>query len=233
MKTITHNGVPCVEARVHMVATDVVHYIGVCIKPMSDRKVGNIEYFRSPMFMSLEYWQPQHLYITTDEEIKEGDWYLTDNLLVLKVNKLLMGLVYAEGDHGRQIRHCRKIISTTDPKLRFGNVTGEIETDTSFPLSQIPQSFIEEYCKAGGIENVRVECEVTFDNKKWLPENRKVQLKTDSNNCIIIHPVEEKMYSNNELFRAFCHTFVDSDGKLELEMVEILMDRFNKFKENL
>ena len=47
------------------------------------------------------------------------------------------------------------------------------------------------------------------------------------------HVVEEKMYSNNELFRAFCHTFVDSDGKLELEMVEILMDRFNKFKENL
>jgi hypothetical protein len=62
MKTITHNGVTCVEARVHIVDTDGVGALstrkssGVITAYIKD--LGNI-------------YQPQHLYITTDEEIKK------------------------------------------------------------------------------------------------------------------------------------------------------------------
>jgi len=62
MKTITHNGVPCVEARVHMVATDGVG-------ALSTRKSSGVITAYIKDLGSI--YQPQHLYITTDEEIKE------------------------------------------------------------------------------------------------------------------------------------------------------------------
>jgi len=47
--------------------------------------------------------------------------------------------------------------------------------------------------------------------------------------------LEEKTeaFTNTQLFRAYVHTFSNSDNKLEGAMIEVLMDRFEKFKENL
>jgi hypothetical protein len=128
----------------------------------------------------------QHLYITTDDKIKEGDWYIIQGASPEGVyNTLPNGGVKKE--------FAKKIIATTDPKLTTKEVikVGDrvhsnkqdfndqiVATESSAKLYnksdhyfkslvRIPQSFIEEYCKAGGIDEVDVEYDVitnTYDN---------------------------------------------------------------------
>jgi hypothetical protein len=162
MKTIKHNGVPCIEARVHMVATDGVGALstrkssGVITAYIKD--LGNI-------------YQPQHLYITTDEDIKEGDWiYETD-----------LNTINQAGKNYKPNDNDRKIIATTDPKIYFNDI-GEGVIEYYGKLPQIPQSFIKEYCKAGGIDRVMVEVEeiIIQDAFKRRPDYNTYRPKTDS-----------------------------------------------------
>ena len=199
MKTIQHNGVPCVEARVHRLATDR-SYLTVSGGKLS---YDGVDYAESGFI------KPQHLYVTTDEEIKEGDlcydkeakpgWNGIENISkCLRTDK-----------DGYWNKRCKKIIATTDPKLvhvKQKMPSGEVLSG----VFEIPQSFIEEYCKAGGIDEVLVEYESFrkegeggFDELgnvvvcSWLERIPK----TYPNNCIIIHPIEEKMYSREEVGR--------------------------------
>jgi hypothetical protein len=215
MKTIIHNGVPCIEARVHMLAADGVGALstrkssGVITAYIKD--LGNI-------------YQPQHLYITTDEEIKKGD-YIYDGLD--KVGKTTKN---SDFTWMNKVNTIRKIIATTDPKIYFNDI-GEGVIESYGKLPQIPQSFIEEYCKAGGIDRVMVECidEWFLTNGKPIPDVMRESMernlrknslakwnivytpKTDSNNCIIIHPVEENIYNvNRQVFLKLVHDVGDS-----------------------
>lgn len=219
-----------------------------------------------------------HLYITTDEDPKKGDWVINlasmDTTKYSRLSKVDKLPLCCNG------KHYKKIIATTDPKLLKGtNWTeadvqghwectncGEWTEDLSVkckckPVNKIPQSFIEEYCKTGGIDevlvsvdsylNIPVETSVKFND--WLPSTLKEyeglkgqviwgvedrldagnhcikveflnkynkncklyasvshwyesikhlyyhKIAIDSNNTIIIHPVEEKMYSREEV----------------------------------
>lgn len=130
---------------------------------------------------------PQHLYITTDEEIKEGDWVWHKDLKsVMQTGKDLPK--YNQNTF-------EKIIASTDPEL-------------SGKTGQLPQSFIEEYCKAGGIDNVSAEYigqyRAHVDGEPiGLPIHNPIP-KLDPDNCIIIHPVEEKkIYSIDDLRNAY------------------------------
>ena len=59
-----------------------------------------------------------HIYITNDSEIKEGDYYITNlDCKVLKCESVFRTLVYADGDYGRSLSRCKKIILTTDQDL--------------------------------------------------------------------------------------------------------------------
>jgi hypothetical protein len=128
-----------------------------------------------------------HLYITTDEEIKEGDWVHHKEYGIRHyVNKDLTPEAYKS-------KGWKKIIATTDSNL-FVTI-GEYYNAYNKELPQIPQSFIEEYCKAGGIDDVLVEY--------VLNPTRHTHLKPRTiNNTIIIHPVEEKMYSREDIMNA-------------------------------
>lgn len=116
----------------------------------------------------------QHLYITTDDKIKEGDWYIIQGASPEGVyNTLPNGGVKKE--------FAKKIIATNDPKLILG-CKAECGTDIDmdncpnsyvsygdqyFPkgvtrckgrqLPQPTQDFIKAYCEQGGIEEVLVE----------------------------------------------------------------------------
>lgn len=197
------------EARVHMLPTEkgaIATY----------KKTGNLAKpnLRIGIFES-DIYQPQHLYVTTDEVAKKGDYYIHKELdsKLDSVKQLL--------EDGEFL--AKKIIATTDSKLRERSII--TETDKSIihsVMPRIPQSFIEEYCKVGGIDKILVEYEVitnTYDNMVDLmcphsvaeyeqTTSSTLKLKTDTNNCIIIHPVEEKMYSE-DTFEAKCIAFAD------------------------
>jgi hypothetical protein len=150
---------------------------------------------------------PQHLYITTDEEIKEGDWYLAT--IFGHGTEEVKPLQWSVGTKpcGEQPMG-RKIIASTDPKLFKDGDAGIIDHAFKEGMLNIPQSFIEEYCKSGGIDEVLVEMECPqCQDWGYVSECRKecnqkfIQLKVDPiHNTITTHLIVEKMYSIEDLY---------------------------------
>lgn len=172
MKTI--NGKNYIEAKVHRLPAVNWGVITELSDKMCPAPLGN-----------------RHLYITTDGKPKKGEYgYNTLEKIVSKI----------EVD---DINHTwKKIIATTDPKLTVEVRKELLVGSTTVPrlLPQIPQYFIEEYCKAGGIDEVFVEFENTA--KGWqslanhgakgstiIPDDWKPKLNPD--NTIIISKITE------------------------------------------
>lgn len=114
----------------------------------------------------------QHLYILSDEEIKEGDWCIgndkihaksPDEFFIAQCTSVVNGWIYLEGHEGEGNNpdYTKKIIATTNTSLKFGeDFPGVIRYKT---LPQPSQSFIEkyvaEYNKGNMITDVLVEYE--------------------------------------------------------------------------
>ena len=132
-------------------------------------------HFTEKMISKVEMFTNQHLYITTDDEIKEGDWFISS-----KTNKPLQFFHDIS-----TFKEDRKIIATTDKSLRIRMTGCTIETK---PLPQPSQAFIKAFVKAGGIDEVLVEYEI--HNHPDLGEV-DCTLKVDSHNTITIHPIKD------------------------------------------
>ena len=110
-----------------------------------------------------------NLYFTTDEKIKEGDWVynkLSDIGKYLGKGELDDDCVIIYNHQGwevsEDIESIRKIVATTDKSLFIENWYKSIDLGNQpryDNLPQIPQQFIEEYVKAGGIDTVYIEYE--------------------------------------------------------------------------
>ena len=180
-----------IKAKVHMLPTDKSYILSINGKIFSTGGVGR----EMGKKHGLKETIPQHLYITTDEEIKEDDWFINTGSSGHPTAKVYQ----ANSENSKAFKEfgpypeIRKIIATTDSKLITDGV------------AKSPQSFIEEYCKAGGIDEVLVEYEEKFIQnslkgyKRMMDEVIEVIPKLNPNNSIIIHPVEEKMYSREEM----------------------------------
>lgn len=141
----------------------------------------------------------QHLYILSDEEIKEGDWvianYFDEKYYVVQANNILLGnvehgeaLLFSAGGFTHEIGFCKKIIATTDINLlytqertargKFENLTFEKGWNkANFKptyLARLSDSFIqeyiEEYNQGNQIKKVFVEYEKSYGLvQKGLP----------------------------------------------------------------
>jgi len=102
-----------------------------------------------------EECKKQYLYFTSDEKPKEGNWCINPKGL-----PDIFGFDYRAVYTREEILKCRKIISTTDTKLAV-SITRNKDGGKSiiYGLPKIPQSFVEEYAKQGGIDVVLVEYE--------------------------------------------------------------------------
>lgn len=165
-------------------------------------------------------WKRQHLYITSNDEIKEGDWYIFEEE-VKQTTKETINYINSSGDID-----FKKIIATTGKSLNSRKWVGVIEGEDTYEeilLPQIPQQFIEyfitEYNRGNVITKVLVEYE-TEENKnrngycqidcngtqqKNTPEccRNKLSFKVNPDNTINIKPIEVKMYSENEVKELF------------------------------
>lgn len=111
----------------------------------------------------------QHLYILSDEEIKEGDWYLDLDIDI--VSK------FSKGDKFdiEVLKRLKKII---------------VSTDKSLESPRPSDSFIKKYCELGGIDEVIVEYEEYY--KQNRPDTELLtRIKIASDNTITIKPVKE------------------------------------------
>ncbi len=128
----------------------------------------------------------QHLYFTTNEEIKPGDYVLWGNI-VTKAVVVEEKEVYVKYNALKTTRGLlRKIIATTDKSLttlytqdeRQREVNGVLQVKS---LPQPSQAFIKEYCDKGGIDEVMV----------WYTDGGEDSAPVITNNEITITPIKD------------------------------------------
>ena len=209
-----------IKAKVHLLATDkpnpnlFIHRgLGSDLQVLSTGQ--GIVHHKEMMECGVS--KPQHLYFTTDEEIKEGDWrlyYNTGKICKTTKEDLLLIKYYEE--------ECKKIIATTNPELwdtykealfkQIGNKTGVFKID-------IP--FIEAYIKA--YNEGKPITEVLLEQERTAPDGMEFaappsmwgdfyDLKLKSNGSVIVHPVKERMYTREEFKKAMKYTWIFCNG---------------------
>jgi hypothetical protein len=131
---------------------------------------------------------PQHLYLVCVKEVKDGDWYIDNELNTVFKVRQGYNSIFVKG-------HCSSMIIAT--------------TDLSLSLPLIPNSFIEEYvAKQGKIEKVMLRPYTDIPERPYLNVCGYVD----------ILPIEDKMYSREQvkeiLWEYHYHTWSVSPGNM-------------------
>ena len=183
----------------------------------------------------------QHLYLISDDEINQMDYYYDPEMNIIAQRTL----------SADQYEDCKKVIASTDPELYIKDKGKQIEhrgrkihtLDDFYDFSTFSEDFIKAYVKANGeIDEVLVEYDVDCVSYPFL--HREIKhcnsqckhehlLKLTDNNKVIIHLPEEKVYSAEEvaeLIRKFRRDSSTSHEKLK----EFLMKQCEEWiEENL
>jgi hypothetical protein len=134
----------------------------------------------------------QHLYITSDEEIKESEYGIDIRDNKIFICERLLSNCYECGILQYQKSYCHKIIATTDTSLGLPQ-----------PSPQFIHKYIEEYNKGNIINDIMVEYETKLE-WTYSHSGRKIQeegnpfLKVDKNNQITITKVKDS-WSRDEV----------------------------------
>lgn len=174
--------------------------------------VRNITYQTQEWLKQENNRSSHHLYIVTDDEIKEGDWclFFWDGNKEGELGQIGSKPQQYFPENGHTLnKNLRKIIATTDPNLQ-ANVGGYMLTQK---LPQIPQSFIEEYCRKGGIDEVDVEYGKYRDGNfindgKTHAFTTLLRPKVNSDNTINIHLVKDT-YTREEVEQLCVSAYAD------------------------
>ena len=165
-----------------------------------------------------EKYQPFNLYIISDDKIEEDDWVIeTSNNNALEQ--------FADYSLNQKSMGCKKIIATTESELKIPYMTSygkqrEVNgVDQVKRLFQIPQSFIEEYCRKGGIDEVDVEYEKYHDGNfindgKTHAFTALLRPEVSNDNIINIHPIKDT-YTRDEVIQKLHDIVNDSHCKPE------------------
>ena len=149
---------------------------------------------------------PQHLYIISDEEIKEGDWYYESEFqLILK-------------KEGKGILKANKIIATTDTSLiceqeRF--LKG-YKSELPEPSGEFIKNFVDEYNKGNIITDFLVE----YKQGEWVTDidgdggNSTFDYvpKVNSNNTVNVIIKQPKESWNREELMPIIKKALNTDG---------------------
>jgi hypothetical protein len=125
----------------------------------------------------------QHLYILSNDEIKEGDWFITQKGNLYRCNTRNSKTIYYVSNSGGmacKVEYCKKIIATTYEYLGCSN------TSISHLFAQIPQSFIEHYIREYNKGNVISKVLVEVENDYEEPQGDYFRIKLSQNNEISI-----------------------------------------------
>ena len=243
-KLIQIGGKSYKECEIIMLATEKAQLNALCLTASSklillDGKdwetVNNVAGFR-----------PQHLYILSSEEIKEGEYYYD-------VRRNNIGKRESHSGSLNNYNYYKKIIATTDESLEIAckvechdcngkgeqimpyKDNGEVCSrcsgtgleDNEKPFLRPSDDFLKAFVKAQGkIDKVLVEyvdwCD--YDNKIGL-DKPDLRLKVTPDNTITIKPIQEEKVSWNkeEIIQLIVNTIyygVDTNGNLSDKWIE-------------
>lgn len=159
-----------------------------------------------PSINKIHYWDmrisnsyiSQHLYIISNDEIKEGDYCIDTS--INRLNQVRQLFDYSN-------KACKKIIATTDTSLNkdiYKNIDGFdrfIEYGLPQPSQQFITNYIESYNKCEVITDILVEVEWIFNGENPLIDNHQgstVRLKVNPNNTITIKQHKDN-YNRDEV----------------------------------
>jgi hypothetical protein len=144
---------------IHVLPTDKPsngYILGKCIKELSDVKIGQFTKTYYLMF-DKEYFQPHNVYITSDEEIKEGDWFIDLDTKYIKIKQ--------SWENSHLDFNGKKIILTTDQDLIKDGV------------QSIDDEFLEWFVENPSCEFVEVEKEKYILQHLFKPQEYRFRYK--------------------------------------------------------
>ena len=159
----------------------------------------------------------QHLYITSDKEIKEGDWYIDDTNTVRQS-------VTSDKDYWSVRQDYKKIIAATDTSLisineQYFDVnksrkSAVLEQKTlPQPSQEFIQRYIKEYNKGNVISDVEVEYEVDkYDIRNQYKHTPSGKYHDDEP----IPPSPDRLFSNPSYFIPK----VNSDNTINIKLIK-------------
>ena len=163
--------------------------LGKCIKKLYDVRVGEFIKTYHLMFDE-EYFQPQNIYITNDEEIKEGDYVCASGgfRFVKTLNNDKAKTFIDDGIISKQnplsschLSNYKKIILTTDPDL------------IKEGIQAIDDEFLEWFVKNPSCEEVKVNDWMSTNGTIAFGGDKRYQICNHLHEKIII-PKEEKVF---------------------------------------
>ena len=146
------------KCKVRMLPTEKAYKGGILKDPDSAG-----EYLRICNNSKYPYFQlkPQHLYFTSDREIKEGDW------------------MYSPKDN--------TVYCASNMGILAGDFKIEATTNSSMNIPPIPTSFIKKYVESQGIKEVMIEMTNTHVPDGWNHEVPKLR----KDGTIIVHKIKD------------------------------------------
>ena len=190
----------------------------------------------------------QHLYFTTTEEIKGGDWVLINSQHVREAKTIENEKYLTVGqDNAIFITNCEKIVATTNKKL--WGVRFEVRDNYNsrcygqYKVGRIGEDFIGDYIKTynkhSPITEVMLECETDIQTEPSTHEGSPCShvtgviniIKLRSNGTCIISPVVEKTFTLKELRDTTFLAFIAGFANPNLDPIDLIPfhdDWFNK-----
>lgn len=111
-----------------------------------------------------------HLYILSNEEIKEDEWYVSNNVLFMADS------IFDNGNNPNQNKNNKKVIASTDLEC----------------LPKIQKSFIEEYCILSNSNEAINEVRILYNEIGYN------KIKINKEGCAILGPVKS-IYTKKEV----------------------------------
>lgn len=171
-------------------------------------------------FHNADWAKQQHLYITSNEEIKEGNWYY--DKIRNSIHQMTIGILNVIKSQDNY----SKIIATTDSSLKFRRVGTAESLDEYDSLPRPSDAFIQKYIeKQGKIDEVLVE----YENKLLEPHKDEYgderynkfdyKLKVALDNTITIKPVKDS-WNREEVVKAYNLGFKNGSNQQFLNIDE-------------
>jgi len=183
----------------------------------------------------------QHLYIISDDEIKEGDWILLPNKRITQIpNNIKLKIPFNNFTKGYSLSDCKKIIATTDTSLKRAvpqEQLGEKFNDY-YPLPKPSQQFIEKYIefynKGEVITDVLVEYEWIDCLYHVEKTTRKKVVKTNyKDNTITIKKLKD-IWNREEVINLLTKQYTELVKEVgQLAKIGINMEPTQFIEENL
>lgn len=199
-------------------------------KILIQAKAGNKDAFKYEIIENGNI-QPIELYILSDGEIEEGDWYLVFDIhgkceLPKKAdyNKTNEFSLKPYSDY------CKKIIAITDKSLRYkSNTDRTTKLPLDFNVPQIPKQFIDYYINEYNKGNIITEVEIDYKNNNsdygdvgYLGK-KQFTLLINKDNTINISVPSNKMYSREEVIKLL------NKAWLKQPNTSNMLEEFNNF----